>query len=119
MYTYRESAAPKAALVEELGAEYIGAASCLMCHEGYKEKYLGTLHALSLGEKYAPPSDTGCAACHDPHGSANHAQLKISGNGLCLQCHTDRTNHKPGRTCWTAGCHSQVHGSNQNSLLLR
>jgi len=284
-FTYRESATPKAALLEELEAEYIGATSCLMCHEGYKEKYLGTLHALSLGKKYALLSDVGCeachgpggvhaeimgntedarwpalvrfagakrsyrqfavcldchrktrdvkdwgesahglaqlacttchdphertkyvhqasneqpelcadchshvaqlfngpshhpvldesktctqchnphsangamswtkdrwescgrchaaatgpyiyshlaadsdlgdggcAACHDPHGSASHAQLKVSGNGLCLQCHTDRTNHKPGITCWAAGCHSQVHGSNQNLLLLR
>jgi len=284
-YTFRESTSPKAALADELGAEYIGAASCLMCHEGMKDKYLGTLHALSLGRKYALPVEVGCEACHGPgsvhaeimgdnedarwpalvryagakrsyrqfavcldchrktrtvkdwggsvhglakvgcttchdphertkyahqivskqpelcagchshvvqvfrgpshhpvldesractqchnphganealawtenrweacgrchssatgpfiyphlsadsdlgdggcgacheaHGSANHAQLKISGNGLCLQCHTDRANHKPGRTCWTAGCHSQVHGSNQNLLLLR
>ncbi len=57
----------------------------------------------------------GCVDCHRPHGSPNRNLLKLTGRGLCLQCHGDMVNHFPGRNC--AGCHRAVHGSNSNPLL--
>ena len=37
-------------VVTEPVAEYTGTASCLLCHEEYKEGFLITRHALSLGD---------------------------------------------------------------------
>ncbi|MFI5385475.1 MAG: cytochrome c3 family protein [Fimbriimonadales bacterium] len=62
----------------------------------------------------------GCAECHNPHGSHNPKLLNSFSRGLCAQCHTDKggTNHFPGQTCWTSGCHVAVHGSNHDPRLL-
>lgn len=59
-----------------------------------------------------------CMECHKPHGSNNPRILKSFSRGLCMQCHTDKTQHNPGSTCWTAGCHSAMHGSNTDRLFL-
>lgn len=56
----------------------------------------------------------GCETCHSPHGSNSPDMLKISGRGLCLQCHNDRVTHMGTTTCWTSGCHTELHGSNEN-----
>jgi DmsE family decaheme c-type cytochrome len=61
---------------------------------------------------YDPALGRGCATCHTHHGSNSPNLLTINGRGLCLQCHTDRAQHYGAQTCWTAGCHSQHHGSN-------
>lgn len=71
----------------------------------------------------------GCVSCHDPHGSINSQLLTARGGNLCLKCHVDvRTADitigglphsflmKRG-TCWTAGCHEAVHGSQVSSSL--
>ena len=71
----------------------------------------------------------GCTVCHSPHGSINKKMLIASDNNLCLRCHAQlqgpntgqmyigRINHatflKLGG-CWSAGCHTAVHGSNFN-----
>jgi DmsE family decaheme c-type cytochrome len=60
----------------------------------------------------------GCLDCHRAHGSPNGRLLKYAGRGLCLQCHADKALHFVGRTCWTSGCHAQMHGSNLHPLLL-
>jgi DmsE family decaheme c-type cytochrome len=60
----------------------------------------------------------GCNECHKPHGSNNPTLLKSYSRGVCGQCHTDKqTNHYPGRSCWNAGCHAALHGSNTDRLL--
>lgn len=63
----------------------------------------------------------GCGECHNPHGTQNQKLLVISSRGLCMQCHTDKggNSHFPGLTCWTAGCHVAVHGSNTDPRLLK
>jgi predicted CXXCH cytochrome family protein len=59
----------------------------------------------------------GCNDCHRSHGSANPRLLKSFSRGLCAQCHTDKSAaHYPGRTCWRAGCHVSLHGSNTDRL---
>lgn len=71
----------------------------------------------------------GCTACHQPHGSVNDKMLLARDNNLCLRCHAQVA--RPGTTgsflaigrvphqgrimqgsCWSAGCHTAVHGSN-------
>jgi predicted CXXCH cytochrome family protein len=73
----------------------------------------------------------GCTACHVPHGSINAKMLVERDNNLCLKCHAQvqgpgvaagqvvigNVNHSSRGflnrgTCWSAGCHSAVHGSN-------
>jgi predicted CXXCH cytochrome family protein len=61
----------------------------------------------------------GCAECHRSHGSHNPTLLKSFSRGLCGQCHTDKqTTHHPGQSCWNAGCHVAIHGSNSSRLFL-
>jgi len=75
----------------------------------------------------------GCVACHQPHGSINPKMLVERDNNLCLKCHAQVVN--PGfnnflaignvphsarvmqGSCWSAGCHSAVHGSNIDPFL--
>jgi predicted CXXCH cytochrome family protein len=73
----------------------------------------------------------GCTTCHQPHGSVNARMLTERNHVLCLKCHFQQqtTGGKVfigGRehsgfisrgTCWTAGCHEAVHGSNIGSSL--
>ena len=76
----------------------------------------------------------GCVTCHNPHGSTNQKMLTERNATLCLKCHfqdqsfgqaTTATSIRIGGsahgtagsrlsegTCWTAGCHEHVHGSN-------
>jgi predicted CXXCH cytochrome family protein len=69
----------------------------------------------------------GCTTCHNPHGSVNAKLLTIRDSNLCTRCHTIARHAENGGvyigniehtgllrygTCWTAGCHSAIHGSN-------
>jgi len=71
----------------------------------------------------------GCTVCHSPHGSINAKMLVQRDSNLCLKCHAQRQENSSNRavvyignvdhgtfmrygTCWTAGCHAAVHGSN-------
>lgn len=71
----------------------------------------------------------GCTACHQPHGSINAKLLVARDNNLCLRCHAQTPGPavNPGEiyighenhtdkvrmgSCYSAGCHTAVHGSN-------
>jgi len=75
-----------------------------------------------------PAMREGCTTCHSPHGSINAKLLNIRDSNLCLRCHfqtqgpgaaggfyignVDHSGLVRYGTCWTAGCHSSIHGSN-------
>ncbi|MEJ2725969.1 MAG: cytochrome c3 family protein, partial [Deltaproteobacteria bacterium] len=72
----------------------------------------------------------GCTVCHNPHGSINKQLLIQRDNNLCLKCHAQlsapgtaiigdfsHTTRLMQGTCWSAGCHTAVHGSNINAHL--
>ncbi len=73
----------------------------------------------------------GCTTCHAAHGALNEAMLRESNATLCLKCHAQEQ-PRPGvvfiggqdhslflsqGTCFTAGCHEAVHGSQVSSTL--
>ncbi len=82
-----------------------GTFSCVYCHSGKETpKYSTPLRDMQLcGECHVDqvadfkkrkllhgPVDAGmCEICHDPHGSANPAQLRAPINELCLSCHEE------------------------------
>jgi len=72
----------------------------------------------------------GCTFCHDPHGTVNAKMLKQRNQILCTQCHAQRQlltggvmigSHVHSQSqlsagvCWSAGCHTSVHGSNTSA----
>ena len=76
----------------------------------------------------------GCVTCHAPHGSVSAKMLVQRDNNLCLKCHAqvagpvlpagtvfigkvDHTALLRAGTCWSAGCHTAVHGSNVSPRL--
>ena len=89
--------------------------SCAQCHREQTRPFVFEHAALREG----------CTTCHQPHGSINRKLLTVRDSNLCLRCHLQR--QTPGAfyignvehtgyirygTCWTAGCHSSIHGSN-------
>ena len=65
----------------------------------------------------------GCTECHEPHGSVNDRLLTQNGRTLCLQCHSVPPGHMVrhsglGSKFACVRCHSEVHGSYSNRLLL-
>ncbi len=95
--------------------------TCSQCHKEQSMPYIFSHEALREG----------CVACHNPHGSFNKKMLVENDSNLCLKCHaqahTDvnavrigRQNHTtriPRGACWTAGCHTAIHGSNIDTHL--
>lgn len=84
--------------------------------------------------EHAGMSD-GCQTCHQPHGSPNRKLLTAPGPNLCLKCHAqiagpgastgnlfigavDHSSFLSQGTCWSAGCHTAIHGSNVQPTLL-
>ena len=96
--------------------------SCAQCHREQAKP-----HAF----EHAALRD-GCVTCHQPHGSINAKMLVERDNNLCLKCHAqtpgaaggifigreDHTDKLRMGTCFTAGCHTAVHGSNIDRRLL-
>jgi len=94
---------------------------CLECHPSQRGPHVFEHEAVREG----------CTACHRPHGSVNANLLTERNAVLCLKCHFQQQtgggqvfiggiNHTlflPRGTCWSAGCHEAVHGSQVNSSL--
>jgi predicted CXXCH cytochrome family protein len=99
--------------------------SCAQCHREQAKPHAFEHEALR----------DGCTICHQPHGSINAKMLIARDNNLCLRCHAqtpgpgatpgtlyigqvDHTANVRLGTCYSAGCHSSVHGSNIDRRLL-
>ena len=77
--------------------------SCVGCHEGrgVLEKWGAEANYIEKANPtdYQPPA--ACAVCHDPHGSANPAQLRFPvtspdpEQNLCMRCHMRRSEPEP------------------------
>jgi DmsE family decaheme c-type cytochrome len=87
--------------------------TCIKCHldKGGPFRFVHMATEEAVGD--------GCTVCHAQHGSSNENLLVASGRALCMQCHADKEDHEQPLTCWAAGCHVDVHGSNHNLYLLR
>jgi DmsE family decaheme c-type cytochrome len=94
--------------------------SCTECHTAQKGPFIFKHNAIKEG----------CVACHKPHGSVNEKMLTAPDSNLCLQCHAtgstsgrlmaggrDHAGNPVNGTCWVAGCHEAVHGSNVSHAL--
>jgi predicted CXXCH cytochrome family protein len=94
---------------------------CAQCHREQAQPHVFEHEALREG----------CTVCHDVHGSINPKLLTERDNNLCLKCHA-QTPSAPGvvfigevnhttflsqGACFSAGCHTAVHGSNISSKL--
>ena len=90
--------------------------TCANCHREQSKAHVFNHEALREG----------CVACHTPHGSFTQKLLHQRDVNLCIKCHAQvqttagdivfgNTSHgafiRRG-TCWSAGCHTAVHGSN-------
>ncbi len=97
--------------------------TCTRCHTAQKGPFLFRHDAMLEG----------CTICHNPHGSVNDKMLVARDANLCLRCHLEhpamnddgtimvggedhRTRLQNG-TCWSAGCHEDVHGSNASKSM--
>lgn len=92
---------------------------CLKCHPAQRGPHVFEHEATR----------DGCVSCHQPHGSVNAKMLAQRNANLCLKCHVQvaSSNIQIGGvshqvflrtgTCWTAGCHEAVHGSQISSKL--
>jgi len=92
--------------------------NCAQCHRAQTRPFVFEHPAMREG----------CTACHAPHGSINAKLLVQRDANLCLRCHAqnqgsavfpgavfignvDHTSFLRMGTCWSAGCHTAVHGS--------
>jgi predicted CXXCH cytochrome family protein len=95
--------------------------TCTKCHTSQKGPFVFPHNAMKEG----------CIACHAPHGTVNQKMLVARDANLCLRCHMnvstaantlmvggeDHRSRLNTTTCWGAGCHEAVHGSNVNKAL--
>ncbi len=89
--------------------------TCFQCHTAQRGPFVWEHEALR----------DGCTVCHSPHGSVNQRMLNERNQTLCLKCHfeqqtssgqiligeRDHSSFLQQGTCWSAGCHEAVHGS--------
>ena len=93
--------------------------SCQSCHD---EKFGPYLYEHQATYDHLVEAGA-CIECHEPHGSMNDRLLKTPNNTLCLQCHEaplgHMTNHSGlGMKYNCVDCHSDIHGSYDNRLML-
>ncbi|MBI5775624.1 MAG: hypothetical protein HZA89_18040 [Verrucomicrobia bacterium] len=95
--------------------------TCGKCHVAQRGPFVFEHEALREG----------CTTCHQPHGSVNAKLLAERSSTLCLKCHfqqqtaagkviiggRDHAGSLNRGTCWSAGCHEAVHGSQVGSSL--
>ncbi|MBL9136724.1 MAG: hypothetical protein JNK85_12680 [Verrucomicrobiales bacterium] len=95
--------------------------ACIECHKAQRGPHIFEHEAMREG----------CVTCHHPHGSVNQKLLTERNAILCLKCHfqqqsgpgrvvigaIDHTSFLSRGTCWSAGCHEAVHGSQVSSSL--
>ncbi len=94
--------------------------TCTACHTEQAGPHIYGHNALREG----------CIACHNPHGSVNPKMLVARDDNLCLRCHLevagkgqiivggeDHASRLQRGTCWSAGCHEDVHGSNASKAM--
>jgi predicted CXXCH cytochrome family protein len=112
----------KGGVIKGGGTEFMGKNDvCLKCHSAQRGPFVHEHEAVR----------DGCVTCHDPHGSVNPRMLTERNQSLCLKCHVQRQTVQ-GRlfigeedhtfkltqgTCWSAGCHEAVHGSQVSNVL--
>ncbi|PIQ87021.1 MAG: hypothetical protein COV74_02430 [Candidatus Omnitrophica bacterium CG11_big_fil_rev_8_21_14_0_20_45_26] len=89
--------------------------ACFKCHKDQEGPFVFEHEALREG----------CTSCHQVHGSISDKMLVARDSNLCLRCHTqdnfpnmaDTSHGGSGSrisqgTCFSARCHTAVHGSN-------
>ena len=95
--------------------------TCFKCHSAQRGPFVFEHEA----------SREGCLTCHKPHGSVNARMLTERNQTLCLKCHfqqqtitgqlliggQDHASRVTRGSCWAAGCHEAVHGSQVNTSL--
>ena len=95
--------------------------TCGQCHAAQRGPFVFEHEAVREG----------CTTCHAVHGSINAKLLTQRNHTLCLKCHMqqqtapgsivigglDHTRFVSRGTCWSAGCHEAVHGSQIGSSL--
>ncbi|OGZ98748.1 MAG: hypothetical protein A3C07_04620 [Candidatus Sungbacteria bacterium RIFCSPHIGHO2_02_FULL_47_11] len=94
--------------------------ACLNCHAEKRGPFVWEHDALNEG----------CSVCHKVHGSVNDKMLVARDSNLCLRCHGQinfpfvsgqdhwkgASPRLPQGTCFSAGCHEAVHGSNYSDV---
>jgi len=122
--------APKAPAVAEV-LTYVGAETCLGCHENKKESL--TLHSKAADSR-TPAATKGCESCHGPGSKhiddqkANPMPVRfnkvsaVEASAACTTCHTSgehafwaNSKHE-GRNVACSSCHS-VHSAKGNKQL--
>src|SRR5262245_23340927 len=95
--------------------------TCAQCHTAQSGPFVFEHEAVREG----------CTTCHAVHGSVNQKMLRERNANLCFKCHfqqqtapgkifiggSDHTSRMSRGTCWSAGCHEAVHGSQVGSSL--
>jgi predicted CXXCH cytochrome family protein len=95
--------------------------TCAECHREQAKPVIYEHEALREG----------CTICHNPHGAIADKMLVQRDNNLCLKCHAQvhaingelfigevpHTTFVSRGACWSAGCHTAVHGSNIDRAL--
>lgn len=124
-----------------------GKMSCADCHHPHKGSAIagggtqisserdtcGRCHTAQMGPFVFEHEAIreGCTTCHKPHGSVNRRMLTERNSTLCLKCHFQQQtapgvvviggrNHVASLargSCFSGGCHEEVHGSNIGSSL--
>jgi len=108
--------------IYKVAGRYVGRENdvCMQCHREQARHRVFEHEALR----------DGCTTCHNVHGSINDKMLIERDNNLCLKCHAQlstpgmivigdfsHTTRLAQGTCWSAGCHTAVHGSDLNAHL--